>query len=191
MSCDLYVQEVMKFRRALNLTSISDPELFHKRFIIPSLALSRWLPEEGRVLDIGSGMGVPGIPLLIARPGLVGVLVERRKKRAEFLRHIVRKLKLNAEVYDADVNDLPSLHVDLCVARAVTDEAMLLRMCTPHANANALAVLPVPLSHQPEAADGWCLSGEHDLNIAEDKEGDGIQRVRCYRYCDQTEGGFT
>lgn len=190
MSCELYVQEVMKFRRALNLTSISDPKLFHERFIAPSLALAGWMPEEGRMLDIGSGMGVPGIPLLIAKPGLVGVLVERRKKRAEFLRHIVRKLKLNAEVYDADVNDLPSLHVDICVARAVTDEAMLLHMCTPHANANALALFPVPLSHQPEAAVSWHLSGEYDLDIS-NEEGDGIQRIRCYRYCNDSEGGFT
>jgi len=190
MSCELYVQEVMKFRRALNLTSISDPELFHCRFIEPSLALSEWLPEEGRMLDIGSGMGVPGIPLLVAKPGLVGVLVERRKKRAEFLRHLVRKLKLNAEVYDADVNDLPSLHVDVCVARAVTDEEVLLDMCSPHANANALAVLPVPLSHRPGDVAGWKLSGEHDLGIADG--GDGIQRIRCYRYCDKLQqGGFT
>ena len=70
MNCKPYIDEVMKFRRALNLTSISDPELFHARFIEPSLALSEWLPEEGRMLDIGSGMGVPGIPLLMARPGL-------------------------------------------------------------------------------------------------------------------------
>ena len=189
MICDAYVQEVMKFRRALNLTSISDSNLFHSRFIDPSLALAEWVPEEGRMLDIGSGMGVPGIPLLIARPGIVGVLVERRKKRAEFLRHVVRKLKLNAEVYDADINDLPSLHVDICVARAVTDEELLLRMCSPHANANALAVLPVPRSHSPGKVEGWALSSEHDLKMS--SEGDGIQRIRCYRYCDELQGGFT
>ncbi|ATX83110.1 16S rRNA (guanine(527)-N(7))-methyltransferase RsmG [Mariprofundus ferrinatatus] len=188
MSCDAYVQEVMKFRRALNLTSISDPALFNAQFIEPSLALAEWLPHEGRMLDIGSGMGVPGIPLIIELPGLVGVLVERRKKRAEFLRHVVRKLHLNAEVYDADVNDLPSLKIDVCVARAVTDEAGLLNMCTPHVNANATAVFPVPVSRQPAAVEGWRLEGEHNLNIA---GGDGIQRIRCYRYCDGLQGGFT
>lgn len=189
MNCDAYVQEVMKFRRALNLTSIADPELFHARFVEPSVALTQWLPEQGRMLDIGSGMGVPGIPLLMARPDIVGVLVERRKKRAEFLRHLVRKLKLKAEVYDADINDLPSLHVDICVARAVTDEEVLLGMCSPHANAGALAVLPVPISHKPGKVQAWSLSGEHDLGISD--RGDGIQRVRCYRYCGRSQGGFT
>lgn len=187
--CDLYVQEVMKFRRALNLTSISDPILFHNRFIVPSLALSEWMPDEGRVLDIGSGMGIPGIPLLIERPGLVGVLVERRKKRAEFLRHIVRKLKLNAEVYDADINDLPSLRVDICVARAVTDEEVLLQMCAPHANHAAMAVLPVPVAHVPSEVSGWSLDSEKDHDIPDG--GGGVQRIRCYRYCGESDGGFT
>lgn len=188
MSCEAYVQEVMKFRRALNLTSISDPDVFQARFVGPSLALAKWLPETGRMLDIGSGMGVPGIPLLIERPGLEGVLVERRKKRAEFLRHVIRKLHLNAEVYDADIDSLPSLKVDLCVARAVADETALLRMCARHANEGAQAVLPVPVSSHPAELDGWDLIGEYNLSIT---GGDGIQKIRCYRYCNGLYGGFT
>ncbi|GAV21047.1 16S rRNA (guanine527-N7)-methyltransferase [Mariprofundus micogutta] len=180
MSSEAYVQEVMKFRRALNLTSISDARLFHDRFIRPSEALAEWIPDSGRMLDIGSGMGVPGIPLLIAKPGLVGVLVERRKKRAEFIRHVVRKLGLTAEVYDADINDLPCLNIDVCVARAVTDEGVLLQMCTPHANEGAIAVLPVPLSHAPVQVNGWEMVSEHSIAINGDQN--DIQRIRCYRY---------
>jgi len=180
MLAEAYVQEVMKFRKALNLTSISDAELFHERFIVPSLAMAEWMPDEGRMLDIGSGMGVPGIPLLIAKPGLTGVLVERRKKRAEFIRHVVRKLGLSAEVYDADINDLDCLNVDVCVARAVTDEEVLLQMCTPHANQGAIAVLPVPLSHQPKHVDGWNMVAEHSIAIKGDQN--DIQCIRCYQH---------
>ncbi len=188
MSYDLYIQEVMKFRRALNLTSVADPVEFHERFIAPSLALAARAPEAGRMLDIGSGMGIPGIPLLIARPGLVGLLVERRKKRAEFLRHLVRKLHLNAEVYDADINDLPPLAVDVCVARAVADEAALLRMCSPHVNVGAVALLPVPISRKPASVEGWHLAAEQSVHVSVD--GAGIQRIRCYRFAG-AEGGFT
>jgi len=180
MSTEAYVREVIKFRKALNLTSISDPLLFNERFVIPSIAMAEWIPDEGRLLDIGSGMGVPGIPLLIAKPGLTGVLVERRKKRAEFLRHVVRKLALNAEVYDADINDLPRLHIDVCVARAVTDEEGLLQMCTAHVNVGALAVLPVPVSHRAKHVDGWQLTGEHAIAIKGDQSDKQI--VRCYQY---------
>ncbi len=178
--CDAYVQEVLKFRRALNLTSIKDADLFHARFIRPSLAMVELMPDQGRVLDVGSGMGVPGIPLLAAKPGLTGVLVERRKKRAEFLRHVVRKLKLNSEVYDADINDLPSLNIDVCVARAVADEAKLLNMFTPHVNEGAIAVLPVPRAHPPVTVDGWEMTGEHSVSV--DDWTDENQLIRCYRY---------
>lgn len=179
--CKTYVREVLKFRRALNLTSISDADLFHARFIVPSLAMAKWVPEQGRMLDIGSGMGVPGIPLLIARPGLTGVLVERRKKRAEFLRHVVRALGLNAEVYDADINALPSLRVNVCVARAVADEAMLLEMCEKHVLSGAVAVLPVPRSHPAVQVEGWRMTGEHAICVDDSEE--NIQSIRRYQHC--------
>lgn len=170
-----YAREVLRFRKALNLTSISDEQAFVTRFVIPSVALVQWMPEEGRLLDVGSGMGVPGIPLLIARPGLHGVLVERRKKRAEFLRHVVRKLQLSAEVYDADINALPDLGVDLCVARAVTRADDLLIMCRRHTRIGGLAVLPVPRESEPAATPGWHLESKNRVDAVE------TQIVHCYR----------
>ena len=192
-ACVTYVEEVLKFRKALNLTSISKADVFDHRFIQPSLALSEWLPEQGRLLDIGSGMGIPGIPLLIARPKLQGVLVERRKKRAEFLRHIVRLLKLNAEVYDEDVNSLPCLHVDACVARAVADELHLLKMCSAHANPDARAILPVPRDSKAVQADDWSVEGEYIITMSGQLANDNgdAQLIRCYRFVGKSAEGFT
>jgi len=177
---DTYAQEVLKFRKALNLTSITNIKIFHARFVIPSLALADWMPQHGRLLDIGSGMGVPGIPLLIAKPALTGVLVERRKKRAEFLRHVVRKLDLKVEVYDVDVNTLASLKVDICIARAVADEQKLLEMCNRHVNPGAIAVFPVPRSHASVDVDGWQVSGEYAIGV--DDSVDNTQIIRCYQF---------
>jgi len=174
---DEYVSEVLRFRKALNLTSVSTHDEFVRRFISPSLALLNWIPDTGRILDIGSGMGVPGVPLLLARKGLYGLLVERRKKRAEFLRHIIRMLNLNAEVFDADVNHLPCLSVDVCVARAVTDERDLLNMCIRHVAGAAVAVLPVPLASHAVSVHGWGMFGEESIDI------DGSpQLIRCYQH---------
>jgi 16S rRNA (guanine(527)-N(7))-methyltransferase RsmG len=171
-----YCSEVLRFRKALNLTSVKSEAEFMSCFVEPSVALSEWMPERGRLLDIGSGMGVPGVPLLIAKPGLQGVLVERRKKRAEFLRHLVRVLKLDAEVYDADINDLPGLGVDVCVARAVTHISGLLEMCTPHVNHGAVAVFPVPQRSEPVCHTGWMFEHGHTVQAVE------AQQVLCYRY---------
>ena len=171
---ELYISEVMRFRKALNLTSISDTGVFDKRFVQPSVALKSWVPDKGRLLDIGSGMGVPGIPLLIVKPDLQGVLVERRKKRAEFLRHLSRVLELNVEVYDADINDLPSLRVDVCVARAVTNVKGLLDMCSTHINRDAVAVFPVPREQEAVEVKGWVLQDRGEVNAIEE------QQVQCY-----------
>jgi len=179
-SCSAYVNEVLKFCKALNLTSIHEADVFQGRFIKPSLALSRWMPESGRLLDIGSGMGVPGIPLLMTHPGLRGVLVERRKKRAEFLRHLIRKLGLNAEAHDADIRALEPLGVDVCVARAVTDQAELLAMCAPHMRQGGVAVLPVPSGSRAVDLSGWALETQELLSA--DGENEDAQLVRCYRY---------
>jgi len=179
-SCAAYVDEVMRFRKALNLTSIRDAKVFEARFIRPSLALSRWLPKQGRLLDIGSGMGVPGIPLLMQHPTLEGVLVERRKKRTEFLRHVIRTLKLNAVAYDADIRAMEPLAVDVCVARAVADQGELLSMCAPHMRQHGVAVLPVPRSSQAVGVSGWVL--ESQGFIAGVGENGDEQLVRCYRY---------
>lgn len=182
----VYVREVMRFSRALNLTAIRDEQAFFERFITPSQALTAWLPATGRMLDVGSGMGVPGVPLLISMPGLHGVLVERRKKRAEFLRHLVRVLALDAEVSDTDIRELPRLHVDICVARAVTGVAKLLAMCAPHANNGALAVLPVPRATRPAPAAGWGFVAAHQVQAGE------TQQVHCYRFHEHGNmGGFT
>jgi len=165
-----YCREVLRFRKALNLTSVSDEKEFMLRFVQPSVALAQWMPEGGALLDIGSGMGVPGVPLLLARPGFHGLLVERRKKRAEFLRHLVRVLKLDAEVFDADINDLPSLRADVCVARAVTNVPILLSMCAPHMNEGGVAVLPVPQSAEETTVAGWRFDGSFATHAIEEQK---------------------
>ncbi|HID36899.1 MAG TPA: hypothetical protein EYP39_05925 [Ghiorsea sp.] len=178
-----YCSEVMKFRKVLNLTSIKDIHLFYKTFIIPSISLARWIPENAIVLDIGSGMGVPGIPLLIHRPDIQGVLVERRKKRTEFIRHIVRKLKLKSQVYDADIHDLEPLKATVCVARAVSEITVLIDMCDKHIVNGGLAVLPIPNDVSLPDVQGWMVQDE----FCEE----GVQRVVCYRKQTSLSGGVS
>jgi len=154
-SLELYVAEVLRFSKALNLTSVHNAGEFRSRFIEPSLAMCEIMPEQGRLLDIGSGMGIPGIPVLLARPGLYGLLVERRQKRAEFLRHLKRMLGLQAEIYDEDVRNLLALDADVIVARAVAAPLQLLHMCTRHSRKGTIAVLSVSRGAGRVSVPGW------------------------------------
>ncbi len=67
---------------------------------------SRLLEGEGTLLDVGSGAGLPGVPLLIARPGWRGVLLEPRQKRWAFLKTVIRELELDAEAVDRRYEEL-------------------------------------------------------------------------------------
>ncbi len=177
-----YITETIKFSGALNLTSVKNEQAFRQHFIDPSLALCQWLPSQGVLLDVGSGMGVPGVPILLARQGLHGILVERRKKRAEFLRHIARILALNVDVYDCDVRALKNIRANACVARAVTRPEALLRMITPHMLRNAVAVLPTASDSKPATVSGWHF--ERLETIA-------LERVRQHVQCYHRTEGFT
>ncbi len=67
-------------------------------FVLEALAALPWVGATGTLVDVGSGNGLPAVPLLAARPGLAGVLLEPRERRWSFLKEVVRELGLAAEV---------------------------------------------------------------------------------------------
>src|SRR4051812_30510161 len=103
-----YLDLLLAANQTMNLTRITDraqAELLH---IADALTLLKHLPPKAFSLaDIGSGGGVPGIPLAIARPDARVLLIESTRKKAAFLRQAAADLGLtNVEVSDARVEDL-------------------------------------------------------------------------------------
>jgi len=82
------------WNRRLRLTGDRDPVHVAEQHTADSLAVVRLLPAEGPVVDIGSGQGFPGIILGCMRPDLELVLVESRRRRANFLRDAIRQIPL-------------------------------------------------------------------------------------------------
>ena len=173
-----YAGEVLRFAAVMNLTSVRSELELQCSFIKPSLELLHWLPENGRLLDIGSGMGVPGVPLLLARRDLYGVLVERRRKRAEFLRHLVRYLGLSAEVHDQDVNNLSALKADALVARAVAKPLVLLNMCARHIVVGGSAVLPVARGVEAAQCAEWQFESDGEIYAGQERQAVHVYRRR-------------
>ncbi|MFW5970001.1 MAG: 16S rRNA (guanine(527)-N(7))-methyltransferase RsmG [Halofilum sp. (in: g-proteobacteria)] len=114
-----YRDELARWGRVHNLTSVLDPERMVPVHLLDSLALAPLLRGE-RIADIGSGGGLPGLPLAIADPDLAMTLVESRTKRALFLEHVVRTLGLgNVIVERSRVEDVPpGTAFDTLVTRA-------------------------------------------------------------------------
>ncbi|MEX2575715.1 MAG: 16S rRNA (guanine(527)-N(7))-methyltransferase RsmG [Halofilum sp. (in: g-proteobacteria)] len=90
----IYRDELARWNRVHNLTAVRDPELMVPVHLLDSLALVP-LVRGPRVADLGSGGGLPGLPLAIVRPQWRVTLIEPRAKRAAFLAHVVRRLALD------------------------------------------------------------------------------------------------
>jgi len=103
-----------------NLVRFSDRRELVERHLVDALAAVEMLGETGELLDIGSGAGLPGVPLLVARPRWTGVLLEPRQKRWAFLRMVIRELDLDARAERARFQELAEGRSwDLITARAV------------------------------------------------------------------------
>jgi 16S rRNA (guanine527-N7)-methyltransferase len=92
-----YAELLERWAARHNLVRFADRRELVERHLVDALAGAEHMGGEGRLLDIGSGAGLPGIPLLVVRPEWRGCLLEPRQKRWAFLRLVIRDLGLNAE----------------------------------------------------------------------------------------------
>jgi 16S rRNA (guanine527-N7)-methyltransferase len=117
-----YLERLLLWRTKTSLVSTDSPVEIVVRHIADSLALAPLVPAGARVADIGSGAGLPGLPLAIVCPDAQLVLVEPRRKRANFLRDATRAAGVaNVLVAEARVEELrpaESDSFDLIVSRA-------------------------------------------------------------------------
>ena len=126
-----FIELLLHWNRVHNLTGIRDREELIDRHLVESLALKALVDGE-TVADIGSGGGLPGIPLAIVLPGCRFTLIESRRKRASFLRHAAATLALtNVAVAHSRAEDLEAPPFATVLARAVAPPAELLAIATP------------------------------------------------------------
>lgn len=121
-----YLRELERWNRRYNLTAVRDPRDMVARHLLDSLSIAPWV-MGARVLDVGSGAGLPGIPLALWAPRRHFDLLDANGKKARFLRHAVRTLELsNVGVIEQRVADYrPRDCYDTVVARAFAGLAEL------------------------------------------------------------------
>ncbi len=103
-----YVEMLHKWNKAYNLTSVRDPNEMLVRHILDSIVVAPHLQGK-RFIDVGTGPGLPGIPLSIVRPESHFTLLDSLGKRVRFLRQVQHELKLtNIEPVQSRVEDFPA-----------------------------------------------------------------------------------
>ncbi len=129
----LYADLLREVAYPLGLSNFATEEDILEKHLLDSLELLPHLPE-GALCDLGSGAGLPGIPLKIVRPELEIWLVDRRRKAVSFLEYAVARLGLkgvNILQASAESPNLPRNYFAAVCARAVTSLADLWRLAEP------------------------------------------------------------
>ncbi|MEG3050083.1 MAG: 16S rRNA (guanine(527)-N(7))-methyltransferase RsmG [Thermomonas sp.] len=165
-----YVALLVRWNATYNLTAVRDPREMIGKHLLDSLAMQPFVRELGTLADLGTGPGLPGIPLAIATPSLHVTLVESNGKKARFLREAVRKLGLaNADVAESRIEAFkPGRTFDAITARALATLPLILQLGghLPGPEGRLLAMKGV-LPHDEIAAlpAGWRLGAVHPLRV--------------------------
>lgn len=117
-----YIDLIAKWNRVYNLTAIRETDKALTHHVLDSLAVLPHIPGD-RIADVGSGAGLPGIPLALARPSWQVTLIESSHKKSSFLRQVIADLELsNATVLGARVEAVqPGGGFDVVISRAFAD----------------------------------------------------------------------
>lgn len=133
---EIYFKEIIEYNEKVNLTAITDEEEVYIKHFYDSCLGCDFIPENAKVVDIGTGAGFPGLPIKILRQDIDLHLVDSLNKRINFLNQLKQSLNLQYETYHSRAEDfcLNSKYresFDVCVSRAVAKLNTLAEYCLP------------------------------------------------------------
>lgn len=125
-----YIALIAKWNKVYNLTAVREPQAMLTQHLLDSLAVLPHVGASSRLLDVGSGAGLPGIPCAIARPTWPVVLLDSNHKKSTFLRQAQLELGLaNVKVETLRVEQYqPEIKFDAVISRAFSDLSEFARL---------------------------------------------------------------
>ncbi len=152
-----YMELLITWNEKINLTAIIQPEEIILKHFVDSITINKYIKQNAKLIDIGTGAGFPGIPLKIIRTDVEITLVDSLNKRINFLKEVINKLKLgNIQAIHSRAEEIGKNRVyretfDYATSRAV-------------ANLSTLSEYLIPLVKQ----DGYVIAMKGS-NIEEEK----------------------
>ncbi|MEO5356061.1 MAG: 16S rRNA (guanine(527)-N(7))-methyltransferase RsmG [Nitrospirae bacterium YQR-1] len=147
-----YLHELKKWSGIHNLTAVKDDAGIVTTHFLDSLLYLRGVPAGAKtILDVGSGAGFPGIPIKIVHPGLTATLLEPRKKRAVFLRHMIHLLRLSGtDVIESRLQDVKLPPQDCITVRALFSFSDFIKLALPLLNTDGTLVIGKAAGYESE-----------------------------------------
>ncbi len=174
-----YHAVLMDWNARMDLTAVTDEdEMIDKHYIDSLMALKHegLIPETGRLIDVGTGAGFPGLPLAMACPNLQVTLMDAQQKRLNFLQAVIDDLQIrNVTLVHARAEDGAQFpghreKYDVAVARAVASLAVLSEYLLPYVRVGGKAVCwkgPALLEELPQGRKAaYLLGGKVEEPIA-------------------------
>ncbi|MDB6452757.1 16S rRNA (guanine(527)-N(7))-methyltransferase RsmG [Falsirhodobacter sp. 20TX0035] len=152
-----YVASLLKWTQKINLIAKASERDIWQRHVADSVQLYK-LGGRGKTwVDLGSGGGLPGLVIAIMAkehdPDRVVTMVESDQRKCVFLREMISRHKLNAQVVNARIEAVPPLGADVLSARALTALPALLGFTQLHRSKTGIALFPKGVRHMEEIAD--------------------------------------
>ena len=164
-----YLTLLHKWNGTYNLTAVRDPAEMIPKHLLDSLSILPYL-QSGALADLGTGPGLPGIPVALARPDIQVTLVESNGKKARFMREAIRTLKLdNARVAESRIEavDEPGAYTQI-TARALATLSEILafggHLLGPEGRLLAMKARTTE-AEAGELPAGWVLEAVHVLQV--------------------------
>ena len=162
-----FVLMMHKWNKAYNLTAIRDIDQMVIRHLLDSLGVLAYI-NSAPVLDVGTGAGLPGIPLALAQPDKQFFLLDSNGKKTRFLTQVKIELGIeNIEVIHARVEDfIPDIKFEIVICRAFAALNTVLER-TQHLVTSTTRILAMTGKDDfPPLVDGFTQVDSHQLNIA-------------------------
>ena len=132
-----YMNLLIEWNEKMNLTAITEPKEIILKHFIDSLTILKYIDDNSKLVDVGTGAGFPGVPLSIMNPTLKITLVDSLNKRLIFLQEVVKELNLkNIEIVHARAEEFGQNKnyrekFDIAVSRAVANLSVLAEYLLP------------------------------------------------------------
>lgn len=164
-----YLELLIKWNQAYNLTAVRAPEEMVSRHLMDSLAVLPFV-EVPRLIDVGTGAGLPGLVLAIARPSGRFVLLDSGGKKTRFVEHAASRLGLaNVEVVKARAEEhRDEMGFDVVLSRAFSSTADFIRLAGHLAKPDGRLLAMKGALREAELAAlpaGWQLAAVHELSV--------------------------
>lgn len=155
-----YLTLLLKWQKAHRLVGSNDPMWIVEHLFLDSLLFLRLLPSSARTLsDLGSGAGLPGLPIKIVRRDIDVVLIESRRRRAMFLTSAVRAMRLEGvRVLEGRVEDLVSElrgTFDAVVMRCAGDIEVMIPVAADLVSDHGIVIASGPPNPKPLSVGDW------------------------------------